>query len=274
MLKFERVHVVSTTPAVTHPLNLTGQKQPAWASKPSDFIAVVTGPQTNANISIAPDSQSLRIEAPNLQAGNQIVSLPIRVEKHGDYLFRIPIKVEQGSIVFRVTSPDQKQVFGSTPVFHPLELIPGSVRQPVTVRIPFVSRDTDSVRLVISNEDKRHALSVVEVGRTELFRLGPASARWTRYPRILFNGLQRFFITAWMIPLAVIGALLLTVKGGVRTLVVLLAVPLYYLSAQSFLHTEYRYVMVIQHVVFILVAVTLYWLVVTTKQIIRRYDSP
>src|SRR5687768_8750943 len=197
MLKFERVHVISTTPAVTHPLNLISQKQPAWASKPSDFIALVTGPQTNPKISIAPDAQSLRIEAPNLQAGNQIVSLPIRVDKHSDYLFRIPIKVEQSSIVFRVTSPDQKQVFGSTPVFHPLELIPGSARQPVTVRIPFVSRDTDSVRLVLSNEDRRPALTVVEVGRTELFRLGPASALWTRFVRIFFNGLQRFFITAW-----------------------------------------------------------------------------
>ncbi|MEO8433344.1 MAG: glycosyltransferase family 39 protein [Pyrinomonadaceae bacterium] len=274
MLKLERVHILSTAPAVTHPLNLTGQKQLVWANKPSDFMAVVTGPQTTAKISLAVDGQSLLIEAPNLQAGNQIVSLPIRVEKHSDYLFRIPIKVEQGSIVFRITSLDQTQVFGSTPVFHPLELIPGSNRQTATVRIPFVSRDTGSVRLVVSNEDRRPAPTVVEIGRTELFRLGPASALWTKYVRIFLNGLQMFFITAWMIPLAVIGAVLLTARGGARTIVVLLAIPLYYLSAQSFLHTEYRYVLVIQSVLFVLVAVTLYWLIRTTAQIIRRYQSP
>ena len=274
MLKLERVHIVSTAPAVTHPLNVSGQKQLVWANKPSDFITVVTDLQTNAKISVPHDTQSLRVEAPDLQTGNQIVSLPIRVEKHNDYLFRIPIKVEQGSIVFRITGPDQNQVFGSTPVFHPEELIPGSVRQPVTVRIPFVSRDTDSVRLVVSNEDGRPAPTVLEIGRTELFRLGSASALWTRYVRIFLNSLQRFFISAWMIPLAFIGALLLTSGSGSRTLIVLLAIPLYYLSAQSFLHTEYRYVMVIQSVIFILVAVSLYWVGITTSQIIRRYRSP
>jgi hypothetical protein len=40
-------------------------------------------------------------------------------------------------------------------------------------------------------------------------------------------------------------------------LLVLLAVPVYYLCAQSALHTEYRYVLVIHHFLFVLAAVSL-----------------
>jgi hypothetical protein len=39
---------------------------------------------------------------------------------------------------------------------------------------------------------------------------------------------------------------------------VLLAVPLYYLLAQSAFHTEYRYVLAIHYFLFIMAAVTLY----------------
>ena len=273
MLKLERVHLVSTIPAVTHSLNVAGQLQPSWSAAPADFIALVTTPQTTATLSLADDARILRIETANLQGGNQIVSLPIRVQRHSDYLLKLRVKVEQGNIVFRITDPDLREVLASTPVFHPMETAPALPRQVITLQIPFVSGDSETIRLVLNNEERRPTPTIVELGRSDLFRLGPASFQWARYLRTVIHGAQKIFITAWMLPLALIGAVLLKAGGGGRSLVMLLAIPLYYLSAQSFLHTEYRYVMAIQFALFILVAVTLYWLGMTTARIIRRYHS-
>jgi hypothetical protein len=43
-----------------------------------------------------------------------------------------------------------------------------------------------------------------------------------------------------------------------RALVLLLAVPLYYLLLQSALHSEYRYILAIHYFLFVIASVTLY----------------
>jgi hypothetical protein len=70
--------------------------------------------------------------------------------------------------------------------------------------------------------------------------------------------IQKLFITAVMLPLAIIGLILLIRARKLTTLVLLLVVPAYYLCVQSALHTEYRYVLAIHYFLFILVAVALY----------------
>ncbi len=270
MLKFERVAIVSAAPAVTHSLNVAEDMKPAWSKVPKDFVSSGMATQSQAQISVAADGQVLRIESADLRSGNQIVSMPIAVEKNNDYLFRLPVKVDQGNVAISITSADQKQIYGSTPVLHRLETLPGFEQPTFTVQIPFVSRDVDSVRLVIGNDSRGPVPTVVDVGRMELFRLGPASLLWTRYLRLVIHLVQRFFVTAWFLPLALIGGILLKGAGYGRFLAILLAIPLYYLAAQSFLHTEYRYVMAIQPPLFILVAATLYWLGTTSARIIGK----
>lgn len=86
---------------------------------------------------------------------------------------------------------------------------------------------------------------------------GRASAL-VRYPGVLLKSVQKLFVTAIMLPLFLIGIFLLGRMQGVRALAILLVVPVYYLSVQSLLHTEYRYVIAIQYFLLAFVAFTLY----------------
>jgi hypothetical protein len=69
--------------------------------------------------------------------------------------------------------------------------------------------------------------------------------------------LQRLFITALFLPLAIVGAYLLARSRRRRALAVLVAVPAYYFCVQSFVHTEYRYTLAINFFIFALAAVAL-----------------
>ncbi|MGA9998046.1 MAG: glycosyltransferase family 39 protein [Pyrinomonadaceae bacterium] len=71
--------------------------------------------------------------------------------------------------------------------------------------------------------------------------------------------LQKLFLTACMLPLYVLGLVLLLRREHARTLAILLAVPLYFLCAQSALHTEYRYVLAVHYFLFIPAAFALSW---------------
>jgi len=170
-----------------------------------------------------------------------------------------------------VIDADQPIVYARTPVFHALEVLPELGPQTYLVEIPFVTRKAGSVQLVLENEGTRAVATVLEIGSVEGFRLGPASFVWTRYLRAIIHVAQKIFITAWMIPLALCGGILLYAAGAGRRLVLLLAIPFYYLSAQSFLHTEYRYVMSIQPSLFVLTAAALYVIAsIVARQLSRK----
>jgi hypothetical protein len=182
----------------------------------------------------------------------------LAVEPDGDYLLQIPLKVEQGNVIFSIMDRDQETIYAATPVFHALEVLPELGQQTHVVEIPFVIRQAGSVQLTMENEGRKQAPTILEIGRIDGFRLGPASFVWTKYPRAIIHFAQKLFITAWLIPLALCGGILLYAAGAGRWLVLLLAIPFYYLSAQSLLHTEYRYVMSIQPSLFVLTAAALY----------------
>lgn len=77
-------------------------------------------------------------------------------------------------------------------------------------------------------------------------------------PGIILKSIQKLFVTALMLPLCLIGIFLLARKKEWHALALLLIVPVYYLSVQSMLHTEYRYVIAIQYFLHIFVAFTIY----------------
>ncbi|PYT05515.1 MAG: hypothetical protein DMF65_00065, partial [Acidobacteria bacterium] len=84
------------------------------------------------------------------------------------------------------------------------------------------------------------------------------SEGWTRAPRLAVRAAQKLFVTALDLPLVLLGLFTLARTRQTRALAVLLAVPVYYLCAQSALHTEYRYVLAVHYFLFIAAAAALY----------------
>jgi 4-amino-4-deoxy-L-arabinose transferase-like glycosyltransferase len=83
--------------------------------------------------------------------------------------------------------------------------------------------------------------------------------KWARYPRMLFRIQQRTLFSTWrMLPLVFIGLMSLIRARRWNALAMLLAVPLYYLTAHSAFNTEYRYVLGIHYFLFVLAATGLY----------------
>lgn len=104
----------------------------------------------------------------------------------------------------------------------------------------------------------------------ELYELGPSAYQWTRVPRFVIRNLQRFFLTAWMLPLTLLGIAALIKARRFQTISLLLTVPLYYLVVQSALHTERRYVIAIHYFLTIFAASTLWLLFRLVREGFRR----
>jgi 4-amino-4-deoxy-L-arabinose transferase-like glycosyltransferase len=70
------------------------------------------------------------------------------------------------------------------------------------------------------------------------------------------KAIQSAFITAVILPLAILGLLLLLADREKRKVALLLTlVPMYYMAVQSLIYTEYRFVVAVPYFVFILAAV-------------------
>jgi 4-amino-4-deoxy-L-arabinose transferase-like glycosyltransferase len=103
----------------------------------------------------------------------------------------------------------------------------------------------------------RRAASMLRLERTPL-RLASAGAGFLQWPlRIV----QKLFVTAIFLPLVLIGTAMLVYQRRFQALAILLAVPFYYFCTQSALHTEYRYILVIQYFLFVLAAVAVHTIV-------------
>src|SRR5262249_39131846 len=131
-------------------------------------------------------------------------------------------------------------------------------RSTSVVMMPFSSGNRTEVRLVISNNGKETVPPLAQIGKADLFEMGPTRFLWARYPRAIFRGIQRnLYTTGRMLPLIIIGVILLMITRRWRALGILLAVPLYYMSTQSALHTEYRYILAIHYFLFIVASIAL-----------------
>jgi hypothetical protein len=73
-----------------------------------------------------------------------------------------------------------------------------------------------------------------------------------------------------MLPLIGMGIILLAIAERWRALLIVLAVPAYYLCVQSAFHTEYRYILAIHYFLFVAAATTLYFAGATVWTGVRR----
>jgi hypothetical protein len=129
------------------------------------------------------------------------------------------------------------------------------------------------VRVRVRNGSTRAAPVAASARAASLYALGPSSFTWTRYPRALLRPVQKLFITAVMLPLAVLGIALFARARDWAALAVLLVVPVYYMCVQSALWTEFRYVMAMHYLLFILSAAGLHFLALRLVRMTRRFTG-
>lgn len=263
MLKLERARLVASEPQVTHPFADSEAMPHVWSSSPDSLRDAGSLLSNGAQISLAPDGQTLRLTGDDARYGRQFASAPFVLKKNTDYLLMLPVKVEHGRISITVESDDAgaslastivDAVEGKTPEEQPLMVVP----------VPFVSVGAERARVVLGNVAS--ARPSVRLGEMRLSELGAASGIWTRYPRTIIRSVQRLFLTAVVLPFVVVGFVLLVRARRRRALVLLLAVPAYFLCVQSILHTEYRYVLAVHYFLFTLAAAALYWIGKTLRR--------
>lgn len=256
MLKLERARRIGTEPPVSHPLDAWEGKSPEWSVAPAELARGGEVLSEKAEVSLTPDGSALRLSGDESKYGGQFASAPFKVSRDTDYVLRVPLRAVRGRMTAAVTDAARERTYASS-VVEPSEGV-GEEEQPVrTTQLAFVSGELKEVRLLFANAASAPVRPLVQAETPALFALGPAAHLWTRAPRFVIAGVQKLFVTAVMLPLYVAGLVLLWRAGHRRALLALLAVPVYYFCAQSALHTEYRYVLVIHHFLFVLAAVSL-----------------
>lgn len=205
--------------------------------------------------SLSGNGQLLPLAPHHENYGTLYVSEAMGVKTGMDCVAYVPVKLEQGRLQIKIMDEAQRVVLA----LMNLDLVEGvsAPEQPVhKLAIPFVSANHSQVRLVVSNFAARD--SSVLIGQPHVGELGPSSYQWLRYVRQPLRFVQRFFKTAWVLPLVIVGLFAFIRRREWSNLALLLAVPAYYLTVQSTLHTERRYVYVI-HFFFLVLASAALW---------------
>jgi dolichyl-phosphate-mannose-protein mannosyltransferase len=256
MLRLERARLISADPPISH-RHEVDERQRIWLGTPADLLTGAAEKSPGAQLVVSPDGQTIQVVSDSTTYGVQFRSAPIPIKQQHDYLLHLPILIEEGRMTVNVAGSQTRKVYGSA-IVERAEVKEGELQPLKIVEVPFVSGTDESASLVFNNAAPPTGRSVAYVGNAELFELGPAAFLWTRYPRMLIRGIQKLFITAVMLPLALLGILVFVRRRGWPSLALLLSVPAYYLCFQSMLHTEYRYVLAIHYFLFIFVAVALH----------------
>jgi 4-amino-4-deoxy-L-arabinose transferase-like glycosyltransferase len=120
----------------------------------------------------------------------------------------------------------------------------------------------------------RRAASMLRLERTPLRLAAAGAGTWQSLIKLPLRLVQKTFITAIFLPLFLIGTGILVYQRQFRSLAILLVVPCYYFCTQSALHTEYRYVLVIDYFLFVLAAVAIYSVARQVVQKTSRLPGP
>lgn len=259
MFRLERTRLLAAGPAVTRPLSPPPEARPAALLDPPQLVAQGSVKSPRAEASLTPDGEALYLRGDESKYDVQFVTPAAALRPGAEYVFKVPVKVEEGRVNVGVYGGLSAAPYADT-FLDPLEGVAAAEQPSRMVDLPFVTAwGEDGVRLVIANGASNPVRPVVRVGAVRLFELGPAEHLWTRHPRLVLRAAQRLFITAVFLPLYIAGALLLFAAGRGRVLVSLLAVPAYFFCVQSALHTEYRYVLAIHYFFFIVAAAALHF---------------
>ena len=230
-----------------------------------------------AQILLESNSPSLHLVGDNTTFGNQVISTPIFVDKYSDCILEATFNLIQGDAGIKIISADMRDTLNSVGLAAAAEeqrLLekyrrktiakagPSTVESDIAhawTTLEFASGNRDQVRIVVANNGQPGPTLDLE-GLT-MRKAGDTPGLWTRQPRLLIRALQKnLFLSSVIPPLIGLGAVLLVIARRWTILLVLLVVPSYYLTVQSALHTEYRYILAIHYFLLTIAAVTLSFL--------------
>jgi hypothetical protein len=262
--------LVSLEPAFGHQVLIEGE--PVWSTPAPELLAQgqLLSPRTEAVL--AEDRNRVTVAGNQSPFDDQFCSAPVAVRPNTDYVLRIEARLLEGDMAAKVTSADQRISLASH-ILRSAEQLSSSRRDaeggsvdsdnddpatsprappPATkgerLLMPFATGRRSEVLLVLSNNGASPVRSKVALGDAQLFEVGATPHQWSRLVRPAVRGIQRnLYKTFRMLPLVGIGIILLAIARRFRVMLALLVVPAYYLSVQSFLHTEYRYILPIHY---------------------------
>ena len=270
MLRLERARLVSSAPPFKHDFNVDNIS-PIWTGRAAELLSQAELKHQEAQFSIAPDGETLRIDTNKNKSDVQLVTTRINVKPKQDYLFTFPVLLERGRMAVAVVNAQTNRSIGDT-IIDFLEVKEGQPQPRQVVSLPFASTDGEPVKLSFENGSATTRGSVINIGAVQLFELGPATYLWTKYPRVVIRSVQKLFITAVMLPLTLLGLVLLVRRRAWPILALLFCVPFYYFCFQSMLHTEYRYVLAIHYFLFVLTAVAVHEIVSAAWRLMPTRD--
>src|SRR5947207_648618 len=140
--------------------------------------------------------------------------------------------LEAGRVSVNVVDENLTRVLTSWNVAF-AEGIVGRSQPQNDLNIRFVTDDDSQIRFRIDNNAPESLPSIADIGRAELFDLGPSSREWMGYLRLPLGVLQSLFVTAAIVPLVLLGLLLVVWRRRLRAALFLLIVPAYYVVFQS-----------------------------------------
>jgi hypothetical protein len=269
-----RVPCVSRTPPFGHNTESPFGIQPISSTASEDWLSGVISQK--AKCSLANSGQDVVLSGSGLADESMLVGAPGSLKKHTDYILKISAELEEGEAAIEIRSPDQRITLGKRVLLKAPEPgaidsnVPGGVEtqrehsripeqaMPV-LEIPFASGDQTVAAVAISGHQKSAGDISIRLGRTELFELGPTPYQWTRAPRAVIRGLQQnLFKTDYMRLLIVAGIGILALAGQWRALLIVLAVPAYYLLSHAPFGIDYRFTLPMHYFLFICAAAALY----------------
>ena len=263
--------LVSTEPSFGHQLLIEGE--PVWSMHAPELLAEgqLLSPRTEAALTQNPERMT--VAANESPFDDQFCSAPVAVHPNTDYVLSIDARLLEGDMAAKVTSADRRISLASHILRSARQLsssrrkaegenVDGNNDQPAgqdeRLLMPFATGRRSEVLVVVSNNGASLVRSKVALGDAQLFEVGPTPHQWSRLVRPAVRGIERnLYKTFRMLPLVGIGIILLAAARRWRVLLGLLVVPAYYLSVQSFLHTEYRYVLAIHYFLFAIAGVAL-----------------
>jgi hypothetical protein len=277
---------VLANPGFGHLLEVPNDTPPVWSRSMSEAIGESTFPAPEADVSA--NEESLEIVGDASDFGDQFVSAPIAVEHGNDYVLALDVQYAQGPLRVKVTTADPRNILASSRVPKrkkpkAARFVPGETDSKEPIQLRFASGDATEVRIVIANNKVTYAerteldRPVVRLGRVDLFQVGATRYQWTRYPRLLIRGIQKnLYKTEWMWLMILSGVVVLALARRWQALSILFAIPAYYLTVHSALHTEYRYILAIHYFLFIVAgaavycAVTIVWRHVISNRLLQK----
>jgi hypothetical protein len=261
MLTYEPVSIVSAEPAVSHPLD-TSRGELAYRVTPEELTET-----TPSNLTSLSGAGVIRTPTTIFPKGLSTQS--IKVQPKSDYLLNVPVRKIDGRVVIKIVHADTDGTLASATVPDSLPSGTASEGNIATLQLPFVNATSDQLRIIVANANSESRPSAIEVGAIELYRLGPTSYLWTKYPRVLVKGLQKVFTTGWMLPLTLLGAGLLVLARRFDALAIACAVPVYFLCTHAPLHLELRYILPVHYFWAMLVATSLYFVFLTVWKLVH-----